>query len=164
MGKICKKCGTHVLQPVRKDCFYCGGPLVDDYVSKGETDKVFGNSPFITQQTKCTNCGNLTEQTKVVEEHPWYPLSCKVCGGKLVAINETDKASVLLVQKQKQEMFEYKININNCIKRFQINFINDEFNNVTFDFKNPYSREEWKALAEIEETICEIEKELEAGR
>jgi hypothetical protein len=41
----------------------------------------------------------------------------------------------------------------------EIVFVNDKFSEVTFNAKNPYTRDNWKMLALIERMITHIEKE-----
>lgn len=114
----------------------------------------------------CAKCGTYVMQPVEAE--------CLKCGGPLVDshINKKEADNTILdeskfehlfklAQSQKQEMFEYQVNINGCVKQVFINFVNDKFENVSFDFKNPYSREEWKVLVEIEKAITLLEQQRE---
>jgi hypothetical protein len=55
---------------------------------------------------------------------------------------------------------EEEFNFSNSLGIITIKFSDGEFERVNYAFRDPYSRDQWKILAEINDEITRIEKEM----
>lgn len=69
-----------------------------------------------------------------------------------------------LIESTTKKVFHYQADTGEEAPRdIYIKFKDGEFFEVNFDFWGRYTREQWKALAEVEKEISKLEKEIKEG-
>jgi len=62
---------------------------------------------------------------------------------------------------QKTDTYNYEVTLDDVRRTIKIMFEDNVFSAAAYSFSGVYSRDEWRALAAIENKISEIELELE---